>query len=68
MAKENTMFEEFRTSSYETMEDRMIMHEELHKVLEGRLGENYTPEEYVRFCRESCIEIPIMPPAYAWRI
>lgn len=67
-AQANVRCEEFRMSSYEIFEDRMLAHEAISKALEERLGEDYTPEEYVKFCQENCIEVPIMPPAYGWSI
>lgn len=43
-------------------EDRMKMHEAICR----HLGENLTPETYIKLCAEKCIGIPIIPPAYGW--
>lgn len=63
MANED-MIKEWESPMYDNMEDRLMM----HNAICEHLGDDNTAETYVRFCKERCIDIPIMPPAYGWEI
>lgn len=59
MANENVVIE----SVYEKLKDRMQMHHAICKYL----GDNLSPETYMRVCAERGIEVPIISPAYGWK-
>ena len=48
---------------YEKLKDRMQMHHAICKYL----GDNLSPETYMRVCAEKGIEVPIISPAYGWK-
>lgn len=62
MSKMDFSDKDFQGTVYPEIEDRILMHEAICQ----RLGESLTPENYVKLCKEYCIETPIMPPAYGW--
>ena len=53
MANENVVIE----SVYEKLKDRICKY----------LGDNLSPETYMRVCAEKGIEVPIISPAYGWK-